>query len=310
MKSRVTSRERGIYKVTLQGSVVNVLLTLFKLAAGIFGRSSAMIADAVHSLSDLITDLIVLVFVRISSKPEDDNHDYGHGKYETLATLLISVFLFIVGVGIFCNGSIDIYRSLVLKDVLPSPKLIAFVAAVVSIIAKELLFRYTYAEGKRMNSQAVMANAWHHRSDALSSVGAAVGIGGAILLGHSWSILDPLVAVLMSFWIIYEGFKLLKSSLNELLERSLPPETAKEIIAIIESVEPIKGFDELRTRRIGNYYAISFLIYIDQNTTVKVAHQYTDELEDRLRKSFGQNTYISIHIEPFLEHDKNINHRS
>lgn len=310
MKSKMSSRERGIYKVTLQGSVVNILLTFFKLAAGLVGRSSAMIADAVHSLSDLITDVIVLVFVRISSQPEDENHDYGHGKYETLATVLIGVFLVCIGVGIFYNGANDIYRTLVLKESLPSPKAIAFIAAIVSIIAKELLFRYTLSEGKRMGSQAVVANAWHHRSDALSSVGAAIGIGGAILLGNSWSILDPLVAVLMSFWIIYEGFKLLKSSLNELLERSLPLEVERDIIEIIHSVESVRGYDELRTRRIGNYYAISFIVYVDQHTTVQVAHQYTDELETRLRKKFGQDTYISIHIEPYLKYDKSTDNRS
>lgn len=175
------ARERGIYRVTLVGSVANLLLLIFKFVAGIVGHSAAMLADAVHSLSDFVTDIIVLVFVRISSKPEDEGHDYGHGKYETLATAIIGIILVLVGFGIFWNGVQSIW-SFLQGESLSEPGMLALVAAVVSIVVKELLYQYTVLRGKSLNSQAVVANAWHHRSDALSSIGTAVGIGGAILL--------------------------------------------------------------------------------------------------------------------------------
>lgn len=191
-------RRRAIYGVTLAGSVVNVVLVLCKFAAGILGRSAAMIADAVHSLSDLATDVIVLVFVRISDKPEDKGHDYGHGKYETFATLLIGVALLVVGIGILWSGGEQIYAFLQ-GETLPSPGWIALWAALFSIVSKEVLFHYTRLVGRKYDSPAVIANAWHHRSDSFSSIGTAVGIGGAILLGEDWRVLDPLAAVIVSF---------------------------------------------------------------------------------------------------------------
>ena len=183
-------RRREIYKVTLAGSVVNIVLTLCKFAAGILGRSAAMVADAVHSLSDLATDVIVLVFVRISGKPEDKGHDYGHGKYETFATLLIGVALLVVGIGILWSGGERIY-AFFRGETLGEPGWIALAAALVSIVSKEVLFQYTRKVGRKYDSPSVIANAWHHRSDAFSSIGTAAGIGGAILLGEDWRVLDP-----------------------------------------------------------------------------------------------------------------------
>lgn len=164
------SRERKIYQVTIYGSLVNIALVILKFIAGFLGQSAAMIADAVHSLSDLITDLIVIVFVRLSSKPQDKGHDYGHGKYETLATLLVGVALLAVGGGILKNG-IDAIRIYLSGGALSSPGWIALIAALLSIVSKEILFRYTNRVGRKLESPAVIANAWHHRSDALSSIG-------------------------------------------------------------------------------------------------------------------------------------------
>ena len=212
-------REREIYKVTIVGSVVNFLLLLFKFFAGIVGHSAAMLADAVHSLSDFVTDIIVLVFVRLSSKPEDADHDYGHGKYETLATAIIGLCLFIVGLGILWNGAQSIWH-VIQGGVLPRPGMLALVAAVVSIVSKEALYQYTVFKGRKLQSQAVVANAWHHRSDAFSSIGTLVGIGGAILLGDAWCVLDPIAAVVVSFFILKVSVKLLVPSMNELLEKS------------------------------------------------------------------------------------------
>ena len=203
-----TKREKEIYKVTLVGSAVNVVLLVFKFVAGIVGHSSAMIADAVHSLSDFVTDVVVLVFVKISSKPKDKTHDYGHGKYETLALTIIGIALLAVAIGIIVNGATKIALWLDGTE-LEAPKMLAFWAAIVSIVLKEAVYRYSIIKAKSLNSKAVEANAWHHRSDALSSVGTAIGIGGAIFFGQKWTILDPIASVVVGAFIIKVAFGLL-----------------------------------------------------------------------------------------------------
>ena len=296
-KIEMPVREREIYKVTLAGSLVNIILVAFKFVAGIFGRSSAMIADAVHSLSDLITDVIVIVFVRISSKPEDKGHDYGHGKYETLATLLIGVALLAVGAGICWNGIEKIVRFFH-GESLESPGWIAFVAAIVSVVSKEVLFHYTRIIGKRYDSPAVVANAWHHRSDAFSSIGTAVGIGGAILLGEDWRVLDPLAAVIVSLFIIHVAVKQLKECIGELLERSLPDDIEQDITHIVLSCEGVSQPHHLRTRRIGSHYAIDIHVRMDGDIPLREAHDKATEIETRLKEAYGKDTYINIHVEP------------
>ena len=224
MDKEDAAREKGIYHVTVVGSGVNFLLLLFKFFAGIVGHSAAMLADAVHSLSDFVTDIIVIVFVRISSKPEDEGHDYGHGKYETLATAIIGIVLLFVGFGIFWNGALSIYHFLH-GGSLQEPGMLALIAALVSIVFKEALYRYTVFKGKKLNSQAVVANAWHHRSDALSSIGTAVGIGGAILLGNHWRVLDPIAAVVVSFFImkaILQAYALIECLERDVLDERDP----------------------------------------------------------------------------------------
>lgn len=230
MKYYHDKREKEIYKVTFVGSLVNVLLFVFKFVAGIIGNSAAMIADSVHSLSDFITDVIVVVFVRISNKPEDKTHNYGHGKFETLATLLIGIILFFVGIGILWNGMLDIYAVVFKTKPVKSPGMVAFVAAIVSIILKEMLYQYSKNKGETLYSQTIIANAWHHRSDAFSSVGTAVGIGGAVFIGDRWIILDPIAAVVVSFFICKVAIHLSIPCFEELLEKSLPKETEHEIL--------------------------------------------------------------------------------
>lgn len=296
-EASIAHREREIYKVTLTGSLVNVLLVVCKFIAGVLGHSAAMVADAVHSLSDLITDIIVLVFVRISGKPEDKGHDYGHGKYETFATLLIGVALFCVGVGILWNGGEQIYIYLK-GGTLSSPGWIALIAALLSILLKELLFQYTRRVGKKYNSPAVIANAWHHRSDAFSSIGTAIGIGGAILLGENWRVLDPLAAVVVSFFIIHVAVKQLKPCLDELLERSLPDDIENHITSLVLSVPGVSEPHHLRTRRIGSNYAIDLHIRMDGNMPLFEAHDKATQIEHKLKEAYGANTYISVHIEP------------
>ena len=292
-----TNREKSIYKVTWIGSIVNFLLLVFKFIAGFLGHSSALVADAVHSLSDFATDIIVIVFVKISGKPEDDDHRYGHGKYETLATALIGVALFAVGIGLLVSGATKV-ADVIKGVVLPAPSMIALVAAAVSIVAKEILYRYTVRVGKTLNSQAVVANAWHHRSDAFSSIGTLIGIGGAILLGEKWRILDPLAAIVVSAFIIKVAADLLKPCVDELLERSLPAETEKRILDIIASFPEVSSPHHLRTRRIGNHIAIEVHLRMDGKTSLEDAHTVATNVERQLKSEFGPDTHIGIHMEP------------
>ena len=295
--SKMSKREKEIYKVTIVGSVVNFMLLVFKFVAGILGNSAAMIADAVHSLSDFVTDVIVVVFVRISGKPEDKCHAYGHGKFETLATAVIGIILFFVGLGMFYSAATTIV-NVVEGKTLEAPGMLALVAAVLSVLMKELLYRYTVYKGKNLDSQVVIANAWHHRSDAFSSIGTLVGISGAVFLGKSWRILDPIAAVVVSFFVIKVAIQLLKPCLDELLEKSLPAEVENKIIDIILSFPNVSSPHHLRTRRIGNLMAIEVHIRMDGETSLNESHDTATQIEQRLRQEFGDKTHIGIHMEP------------
>lgn len=291
------NREQRIYKTTLIGSASNLALLVFKFVAGIVGNSSAMIADAIHSLSDFITDAFILLFVRISAKPQDDSHDYGHGKYETVATFFIGLALVVVAVGIIVSGllkMIDWWNGAQLE----APGMLAFWAALISIIVKELLYHYTAWQGRECHSQALVANAWHHRSDALSSVGTVIGIGGAILLGGRWTVLDPLASLFIAFLLMYIAFKLLREGLQELTDGSLPDETEREIKDIVLAFPDVSEPHNLRTRRIGNCIAIDIHVRMDGNMTLHEAHALVSEIELRIKKHFGANTFVNIHMEP------------
>lgn len=291
------SRERDIYKVTLVGSAGNVALLAFKFAAGVLGHSSAMIADAIHSLSDFITDVVLLAFVHMSAKPQDEDHDYGHGKYETFATLIIGLAIMAAATGIIISG-VDKLVDWVGGRQLAAPGWLALAAALLSIVVKEVMYRYTVRRGKTLDSPALVANAWHHRSDALSSIGAAVGIGGAILLGNRWTVLDPLASVVVGLMLLKVAIGLLRSSVGELTEHSLSSEVEKEIEDIICSYPDVSDPHNLRTRRIGNRFAIEVHVRMDGNTTLTAAHNRATAIEQRLRQRFGKQTHISIHMEP------------
>lgn len=292
-------RKRELMRITFVGSVGNLILLLFKFVAGIWGHSSAMLADAVHSLSDFVTDVVVIVFVNISSKPKDAGHDYGHGKYETLATSIIGLALLVVGVSLFWDSLHKVFDYWVLGEPLESPGWIALMAALVSILIKELLFQITYRVGKQQNSQAVIANAWHHRSDALSSIGTTLGIGGAILLGPDWHVLDPLAAMVVSVFIVKVSLELMIPAINDLLEQSLPKEVENEILSIISENPKVKEPHNLRTRRIGNDFAIEVHIRVDGDMSVREAHALTKEIERKLYQKYGNTTHVVIHVEPF-----------
>ena len=291
------SREKEIYKVTLVGSAGNVALLTFKFIAGVMGHSSAMIADAVHSLSDFITDVIVLAFVHVSAKPQDRDHDYGHGKYETFATFLIGLALIAAATGIIVSGVAKLIDWAGGKQ-LPAPGWLALAAAIISIMVKEILYRYTVIRGKKLDSQALVANAWHHRSDALSSIGTTVGIGGAILLGQRWTVLDPLASVVVGGMLVKVSIGLLRASIGELTESSLSGEIEQEIEDIIRSFPDVSEPHNLRTRRIGNRFAIEAHVRMDGNLPLTVAHDRATAIENRLRERFGRQTHVTIHMEP------------
>ncbi|MBR7031236.1 MAG: cation transporter [Prevotella sp.] len=290
-------RNREIYKVTLVGGAVNVLLLLFKFVAGIVGHSAAMVADAIHSLSDFVTDIIVLVFVRISGKPEDKSHDYGHGKYETLAMTIIGMALFVVAIGIVYSGMTKII-AWANGTQLEAPGLLALWAALLSVLLKEGVYRYSMVKARQLNSQAVEANAWHHRSDALSSIGTALGIGGAIFLGQRWTVLDPVASVIVGLFIVKVSVDLLRNGIGDLMEQSLPDVIEDEILALVASLPDVVEPHDLRTRRIGNHYAIELHILMDGDIPLKEAHDKASEVEDLLRERYGEETHVAVHVEP------------
>lgn len=290
-------RQKETYRVTIAGSIINILLLAFKFAAGILGHSAAMIADAIHSLTDFVTDAIVLVFVRLGSKPTDRDHDYGHGKYETLASAIIGVSLLVVGMMICYSGVTKTYHAMC-GEPLQQPGFIALAAAVASVVLKEWAYRFTVRVGRRCHSEAVVANAWHHRGDALSSVGTTVGIGGAIILGDKWAVLDPLTAIVVSFFIMKAAWSVLSKAVGELTDGSLPKETEDEIESIVSEDNEVSVVHNLCTRRIGNRIAIEMHVRMPGETSLYVAHRHATEIEKRLKQRFGADTHISIHLEP------------
>lgn len=293
------NREKAIRRVTVLGAAVNTMLTAIKILAGIFGRSAAMVADGVHSLSDLLSDFVVLVFTHISSKGRDKGHSFGHGKFETLATSLVSLLLIVVGAKMMASG-IESIIAVFSGEVLPRPGYIALAAALISIVAKEIIYRMTAKVGEDYGSQVVIANAWHHRSDALSSIGSLLGIGGAIVLGEKWTVLDPFVSCCISVAIIIVALKIGMPALSELLDASLPEAVEAEIVRIAESVDGVMDIHDLKTRKNGVSVIIEAHILVDASLSIVEAHDVSSRVEDALTARFGPETQVSIHVEPKL----------
>lgn len=283
--------------VTLVGSVVNIILTVFKIFAGVLGRTTAMIADGIHSLSDLLSDIVVIVFVKISAKGRDKDHDYGHGKFETFATLIISLMLIVVAANLM-SGGINKIRLILDGGEVGSPGMIALWAAVASIVLKEILYRYTIIQGRALNSPMMIANAWHHRSDAFSSVGSLLGIAGAIFLGDKFVILDPITGCVISIFILVMAVKMSVPAIKELLDVSLPDDVEEKIEATAKSVKGVVDLHELKTRREGPGIIMEGHLVLDSEISLKEAHDISKKVEESLRKEFGTETQISLHLEP------------
>ena len=285
-------------KVTIIGTVVNLILPPIKFVAGIIWHSNALVADAIHSLSDLLSDLVIYIFLTVARKPRDRKHDYGYGKYETLATLFIAFILVVVGTFI-AGSAVSTVLEYFDKGLLPErPGAAALVAALISILLKELLFRVTRKVAIETKSDAVMANAWHHRSDAYSSIATLLGIGGAIFFEGVGLLLEPVAAFIVGFFIIKVGVDLGMPAIRALTEASLTDNIEQEILDIIRTVPEIEDPHNLRTRLIGNEYAIEVDVRTDGNRTVHEAHELTQIIEQRLRQRFGNGTHIVIHVEP------------
>ncbi len=300
MEQKTTSEGRANKgeRVTYNGLIVNIVLTVFKFLAGIIGQSTAMIADAVHSVSDTASDLVVLLGFRYAKKPIDDSHNYGHGKIETLSTSIVGLMLVIVAL-LIVYSSLERLLGLLRGELIPRPDFIALFAAIISIITKEFLYRYTIKVGKDIRSQLIVANAWHHRSDSLSSVATMIGIGGAIFLGQNWRVLDPIAAIFVSVLILKVAIKILKESISELVETSVDDELKNDIFNTVSKVEGVKDYHKLRIRHIGNYHSMSIHILVDKSMTIGEAHKISYSVEEEIRNLLGPETIVTIHLEPY-----------
>ncbi len=284
-------------RITVISIILNILLGVFKIIVGIAGKSGALVADGIHSFSDFVSDIVVLVGIKLGEKPVDEGHNYGHGKFETFSTVILGAILFGAGIMIFWEASLKIFASYN-GEILSRPGSLALSVAALSILVKELLFRYTKHVGEKTGRQSLIANAWHHRSDALSSIAAFIGIGGAIVLGESWRVLDPIAAVVVSFFILKVAGMIMLKSLNELLEASLDQDERENILRIIRSVPGAKNPHNLRTRKIGSAVAIELHLWVNPSLNVVEAHDISTEVEKALKEYYGHNTFISVHIEP------------
>ncbi|MGA8179422.1 MAG: cation diffusion facilitator family transporter [Desulfobacterales bacterium] len=279
-------------KVTLVGVVVNTLLILLKFAAGIVGHSQALIADAVHSISDLFTDAVVLIGIKVSQKPPDKTHHFGHARLETLASTIVGMALLGTALYIGIDASLTIYRHNEYH-----PTFLALAGAGISIVLKEALYHYTIRTGRRIKSQLIMANAWHHRSDAFSSVAVFIGVGGT-LIEPSWHILDAYAALLVSFFVVKVGLEILKDALREFTDTAPQPEVIAKIKECALSVNGVEDTHDLRVRTSGGHYQMEIHIVVDGRLTVSEGHKIAKEVEGCLVDDVGNFNRITIHVDP------------
>lgn len=281
------------YKISAVSIIANIILSVFKLFAGIFAMSSAMISDSIHSFSDVFSTIIVIIGIKVSSKQSDTTHRYGHEKMEPVASLLLAIILFITSLGIGYSGAVKIFTGE--YNINPAPGSLALFAAVFSILVKEAMYHYTMYGAKKINSSALKADAWHHRSDALSSVASLIGIGGAML---GYKILDPVVSILICFVIIKAGYDILKESLNKLVDKSCEPEIICQMEKIILNTDGVIDLDDIKTRLFGNKIYVDIEICADGNLTLNEAHDIAEEVHDRIEESFKDVKHCMVHINP------------
>lgn len=290
-------RSEEALKVSWVGLWINVILTVFKFIAGILGNSAAMVADAVHSFSDFATDIVAVISFWVVKKPVDNSHNYGHGKAETIASLIIGISLGAVGCGIVWSGLHRLVDFLGGEPIL-RPGILALWAAIISVTSKEWLYRYTIKGAKKLESEALVAKAWDHRSDALSSLGTLMGIGGAIFLGPKWVILDPLAAVLVGLIIIKVSIPVTRRSLNELMESSAGLELHQAIMEDLSSLSEVRRVNCVKSRRIGGDLAVDLKVALSPDMNLVEAHNIATLIEKRLKRLHTGYVFANVHVEP------------
>ena len=292
-----SERNRKEKRCTLVGMTSDVGLSVIKIATGFLGHSSAILADGIHSISDTVTDALVYAMVRLSGKGPDERYRYGRGKYETLAAFLISIILVVVAFGLMAEGAKDVWAAFN-GETLERPHNIALIVGIIAVIVKEGLYHYTRLTGRKTGSSALKAYAWHHRADALSTAATLLGVAGAMFLGESWRVLDPLAAIAVSVLILVLAYRLGRPAAEELLEVSLPRDEQERIAAIVTSTPGVKAFHNLRTRRNGNLRVVDMHIKVDGNLNVTGSHDITREIERQLSEALGE-VMTNIHVEPY-----------
>ena len=290
-------RNRTEKRCTLIGMTSDIGLSVLKIATGIIGRSSAILADGIHSISDTVTDALVYAMVRLSGKGVDERYRYGRGKFETLAAFLISIILVVVALGLMTEGASDVWAA-VQGETLERPHNIALIVGIIAVVVKEGLYHYTRLMGRKTGSSALKAYAWHHRADALSTSATLLGVAGAMFLGERWRVLDPLAAIAVSILILVLAYRLGRPAVEELLEVSLPQDEQEKIAAIVNGTEGVKAFHNLRTRRNGNLRVVDMHIKVDGQLTVTRSHEITREIEHQLSEALGE-VMTNIHVEPY-----------
>lgn len=293
-------RLKAARRVTWVGFWSNLGLSAAKILAGVFGHSGAMIADGIHSLSDLASDLVVLVMVGISHKRPDREHPFGHGKYETLATLMLAALLIMVAGGIFWEGLTKVISSS-RGNMLAQPGWEALAVCVASIACKEWLYQYTRHVGERIHSEAIVANAWHHRSDAFSSVATLIGVAGAMFFGPAWRILDPIAAMVVAVFIAIVGIRMIMSAFRELTGVALEDATIGQIKRAISSTDGVLTFHHLRTAKSGGDCIVEVHLKVDPEISVREAHAIATAVEKNIKSNLSEANavYVNTHIEPY-----------
>jgi cation diffusion facilitator family transporter len=280
-------------KVSLYTIIGNVLLSIFKLAAGIIGHSGAMISDAVHSASDVFSTFVVIIGVKLASKEPDEEHPYGHERLECVAAIVLAVVLFITGIGIGVSAAQKIVQGS--YENLEIPGMFALVAAVLSIAVKEGMFHYTKINAQKIDSGALMADAWHHRSDALSSVGALIGIGGARL---GFPVMDPIASLVIFVFIVKAAYDIFKDAIDKMVDHSCDEETTREIQSCIRKNKEVLGIDLLQTRIFGNRIYVEVEISVDGSYTLKRAHEIAESVHQEIEQDFPKVKHIMVHVNP------------
>lgn len=287
------SPQQVAMKVSAVSIIVNLLLSLGKLVAGILGKSGAMISDAVHSASDVLSTFIVIIGVKISGKEADDNHQYGHERLECVASIILAVVLAATGIGIGLSGIEKIkggnYGDLVI------PETIALVAAVISIVVKEGMYWYTRAAAKEIKSSALMADAWHHRSDALSSIGSFIGILGARM---GYPIMDPIASVVICIFIFKASLEIFMDSIGKMTDESCDASVEEQMKTTIQSNEGVVSLDDFRTRKFGNKIYVDVEIGVDSSLQLVDAHSIAEQVHDKLEQEFEEVKHCMVHVNP------------